>query len=137
MRICPVGRAALPTPTMSRSLPGQIRRTSRRPPPSLRGGQSPTWQSVTPAAQRAARPQWGRRDADCHGPVGPRNDVVICGRSVCTFPSLLGGGGTAHRPFPTVSMEHFCKIVGAIHESPAAPLGAAKRARFRVPFVFH
>ena len=33
-----------------------------------------TWQSVTPAAQRAARPQRGRRDADCHGPDGPRND---------------------------------------------------------------
>ena len=33
------------------------------------------WQSVTPAAQRAARPQRGRRDADCHvGLRPPRND---------------------------------------------------------------
>ena len=45
MRICPVGRAALPTPTMSRSLPGQIRRTSHKLP---RHCEPKAWQSPPP-----------------------------------------------------------------------------------------
>ena len=53
-------------------------RVNERDPPqittSLRGGQSPTWQSRSPLNIPENR-------RDCHGPVGPRNDVVIFGWS--------------------------------------------------------
>ena len=57
----------------------------------------------------------------------------------------VGIGGTARRPFPTDSIEHLRMIVGAIHESPAAPVGAvisdARRHRGNgteaVPYGFY
>ena len=75
------------------------------------------WQSVTPAAQRAARPLWGRRDADCHGPDGPRNDrggrwLVPFRRGAAVIVGVYRGTVNAR------SLHWLSLFVGAIHESP-------------------
>ena len=77
-----------------------------------------TWQSVTPAAQRAARPLWGRRDADCHGPDGPRNDRG--GRWLVPFRRTCSGHRwRVLRNGHNRSLHWVSLFVGAIHESPA------------------
>ena len=77
-----------------------------------------TWQSVTPAAQRAARPQRGRRDADCHGPDGPRNDRG--GRWLVPFRRTCSGHRwRVLRNGHNRSLHWVSLFVGAIHESPA------------------
>ena len=60
-----VGNGLRAVPQYEPGQPPHLRRngTSHRPPLSLRGRRP--WQSVTPAAQRAARSLRDRRDADC------------------------------------------------------------------------
>ena len=93
------GGGALTRPPTRRQPPIQSRRTSQKLPCHCEGV-SP-WQSVTPAAQRAARPRRGRKDADCHVASLLAMTAVDDGWSFCfsAFIIVPGRRGQCRTPY--------------------------------------